>query len=222
MINYNFYYWGPLLFKTKLPEEVLQKIKKLCKKDPDKSYVKNLAGDIKDEYAINEIEIDNIIKPYINTFREAFLNWYGSSIGELYARGAWVNYMKPGDYNPIHIHRDCEFSSVLYLDIPEELKKEMESFKGRGKGPGSISFLYGEESYYSTSWYDFKPEVGDFYVFPWSLRHYVHPYKSKCERISVAINFGVRPMEEELLNKITGKEEKTEDEEYLDELKEKL
>ena len=219
MIKYNFYYWGPLLFKTKLPEEVLQKIKKLCKKDPDKSYVKNLAGDIKDEYAINEIEIDNIIKPYINTFREAFLNWYGSSIGELYARGAWVNYMKPGDYNPVHIHRDCEFSSVLYLDIPEELKKEMESFKGRGKGPGSISFLYGEESYYATTWYDFRPEVGDFYIFPWALRHYVHPYKSKCERISVAINFGVRPITSTLLKQITGE---TEDEKYLEELKTKL
>ena len=63
MIKYNFYYWGPLLFKTKLPEEVLQKIKKLCKKDSNKTYVQHLAGDIKEEYEIDKKEIDNIIKP---------------------------------------------------------------------------------------------------------------------------------------------------------------
>ena len=51
------------------------------------------------------------------------------------------------------------------------------------------------------------------------IRHYVHPYKSKCERISVAINFGVRPITSTLLKQITGE---TEDEKYLEELKTKL
>ena len=57
------------------------------------------------------------------------------------------------------------------------------------------------------------------YIFPWTLRHVVDPYKSKCERVSVAINFGVRSVTSELFKKITGE---TEDEKYLEELKAKL
>ena len=215
MISYNFYYWGPLLFRTKLPNEDIHKIKKLCKKNSEKSHVRHLAGNIKDEYLIDENKIDNILKPYIKYFKEAYANWYGGQIGEIYAKEAWVNYMNEGDSNPVHVHNGCNFSSVLYVDVPEKLQQEIEEYKGTSAGPGAITFLHGEDGHYVNTWYDFKPEVGDLYIFPYNLRHFVHPYKSKCERVSVAINFGVR---EEKLKKYVY----TEDEEYLEELKNKL
>ena len=34
MIDYRFFYWGPLLFCSKVKTKDIQKIKKLCKKDP--------------------------------------------------------------------------------------------------------------------------------------------------------------------------------------------
>ena len=61
MIKYRFYYWGPLLFHTQITSKELKTIKKLCKKDPTKSHVKNLAGDIKDEYLIDKHKLNNIL-----------------------------------------------------------------------------------------------------------------------------------------------------------------
>jgi len=37
----------------------------------------------------------------------------------------------------------------------------------------------------------FTPEVGDFFIFPSGLAHFVNSFKSKGERISVAVNFNI-------------------------------
>ena len=100
--------------------------------------------------------------------------------------------MQPGDYNPLHLHLRCDFSSVIYLNVPKELQKELEEYKGTDEGPGSIAFFYGEHSPYFISWNSFKPQTGDLFIFPSALRHSVNPYKSKCERISVSVNFTIQ------------------------------
>ena len=125
MISYKFYYWGPLLFNTHIEKENLNKIKKLCKKDLKKSHVKNLAGDIKHEYTVDINSLNKILTPYMETFRHAYKQWYGETLPEIEVSAAWVNYMQPGDYNPIHIHKNCEFSGVIYIDIPKKLQKEI-------------------------------------------------------------------------------------------------
>ena len=192
MIHYNYYYWGPILFNTKITQVDLDNIKNLCSKDPVKNNNKHLAGDIKHEYLINEEKINDILKPYTQAFRHCFKNWYNRSIPEIKASKAWVNYMQPGDYNPLHLHLRCDFSSVIYLKVPKELQKELEEYKGTDEGPGSIAFFYGEHNPYFISWNSFKPQTGDLFIFPSALRHSVNPYKSKCERISVSVNFTIQ------------------------------
>ena len=188
-IKYNFYYWGPLLFRTEILEHDLKEIKKLCKKNSKKSFVKKLAGHIKDEYTIDEKKVNTILKPYTTVFREAFLNWYNKPVQEILAKEAWVNYMKPGDFNPVHTHGGCDFASVIYLDVPKKLEKEIKEYQGTGNYPGGTTFLYGENGDFFNSWYFFKPEPGSMFIFPWNLKHFVDPFRSKCERISVAVNF---------------------------------
>jgi|TARA_R100000149_G_C5811970_1_gene94845 uncharacterized protein (TIGR02466 family) len=192
MINYTIHYWGPLLFKTKISEGELQEIKKLCKKDPEKSYNKSLAGDIKHEYLIDEKKVNDVLQPYLYAFRKAYTDWYAKSIDEVKASEAWVNYMQQGDFNPLHMHNGCDFSSVLYLSVPKELQEEIKRYRGTSKGPGCITFIYGEESPYCGTWHIIQPEERDIFIFPYNLRHAVNPYKSKCERVSVAINFIVK------------------------------
>ena len=191
-INYNFYYWGPLLFHTKLDDKSLKQVKKLCKKDPKRSFVKNLAGDIKHEYLIDRIRVDEILQPYLTAFRQAYVHWYNKPINQIRVVSSWVNYMQPGDYNPVHVHGDCDFSSVLYIDIPKKLQKEIKEHQSTAVGPGAITFLYGEDTSYATSVLQKKPVTGDIYIFPYGLRHMVNPHKSKCERVSVGINFAIK------------------------------
>ena len=191
-INYNFYYWGPLLFRAKLKDSVVKKILGLCNKNKKNDWRKGLAGNIEDEYLIDEKKLQHILKPYLHGFQDAYKQWYAVNCDEIIADLAWVNYMKPGDSNPFHIHTECDLSSVIYLKLPKGLDKEIKKYKGTTAGPGTIMFAYGEESPFHLTFKDFKPEVGDMFMFPYSLRHGVNPYKSSGERISVSANYVIK------------------------------
>jgi hypothetical protein len=188
-----FYYWGPLLFQTKVNDNDIDKILSLCVKEKDKDHRKKLAGHIKEEYAINSNELNNIIKPYFNDYLQNFTNWYGTKIKLIETTSSWVNFMKLGEFNPPHIHKDCDFSCVIYLNIPNELIKENKEYIGTGLekgGPGAISFRGTVSNVqYNINTVDCFPEKGDFFIFPATLEHFVYPFKSDCERISVSANF---------------------------------
>jgi uncharacterized protein (TIGR02466 family) len=194
-MKYSFYYWGPLLFKIKVKEEDIKNIYQICKKDKSKDFRNQLAGIIEQEYLIDEKIYFEIIKKYIDPFKNAFTNWYGKEFNKMEVVKAWVNFMKKNEYNPPHVHGKCNFSSVMYLKIPDKLKIENQKYVGTLKskgGPGSISFLNaaGNDKFNITT-QQFFPEEGDFFIFPSSLLHYVIPFKSSVERISVAANFEV-------------------------------
>ena len=190
MIDYTFYYSGPLIFKTKISKEDLNLIKSLCKKDKKKDYRKSLAGHINHEYLIDNIKIQSILNKYLDLHKHAYKQFYAKSYpGEINCNSAWVNYMKSGETNPVHTHTDCDFSSVIFLNIPKGLKEENRKFLGASMGPGSLSFHISAVSDYCIDGVCVMPEVGDFFIFPWNLKHSVSSFKSKGERISVACNF---------------------------------
>ena len=189
MKDYNFYYWGPLLFRIKFDPKHLKECAKLCSKKA--SLVnENLAGVIKHEHYVNSHKYYKIIDPYLDPFRQAYIQWYGKPLNKnIRILSAWVNFMVAGEFNPPHIHTGCDFSSVLYVKIPEELKEERKKFEGTGGGPGSLSFMYGEENPYSISHRNFFPREGDFYIFPANLTHFVASFMSEGKRISMSANF---------------------------------
>jgi len=187
--SYKFFYWGPLLFNIKLYSQDLEELVKLCSK---KSSLVNdtLAGVIKHEHYVSTVKYYKIIEPYLNSFRRCYRQWYGKPLAKrALISTAWVNFMVAGEFNPPHIHMECDFSSVLFVKIPEKLKEEHKKFQGSGGGPGAITFTYGETQRYSLSYKHFFPEEGDFFIFPATLTHFVSPFMSKGERISIGANF---------------------------------
>ena len=142
-LSYQFSYWGPMLFKTKLPSQDLKKCAQLCSKKS--SFVNDtLAGVIKHQHYISPSKYYKLLYPYLDPFRDCYGKWYGSSLTQrITILSTWVNFMVAGEFNPPHIHTRCDFSSVLFIKIPEKLKEENKKFPGGGKGPGSISFTYG-------------------------------------------------------------------------------
>lgn len=189
-----FYYWGPLLFRTKINKEDLVKINQLCKKDRSKDARKSLAGHLDHEYYIEKEKLFEILVKYFDVYKDFYYEWYRKKLSSVEISDSWVNYMKKGDYNPPHIHLNCDLSSVLYLKVPSELKKEHNNYVGsiEDGGPGSISFYHGEYRFLCIDQVKFLPEEGDFFVFPAFLRHSVSPFKSDVERISVAANFNIK------------------------------
>ena len=189
MFTYFFPYFGPLVMKTSISNEQTKDLKKLCNKK--QNYHTKLAGHIKDEYEIDEIKYDSIKQPQLHIFKKVYKTFYDKELESIKTKKAWVNYMKAGDFNPPHIHSNCRFSSVLFLQFPKEILKENEKHQATSMGPGGIEFMYGEnQPQDNINSHSAIPKEGDMFIFPAFLTHFVFPFKSKnVERISIAANF---------------------------------
>ena len=89
------------------------------------------------------------------------------------------------------IHTAFEDSprTVAFVDVPDGMYDE-------SAAAGAIHFTYGEKLPGSRSVYGpIKPEKGDVFIFPNWLNHYVYPFKSSGQRISVSGNISVKGME---------------------------
>ena len=188
--QFNIHYWGPLLFKMKIKTGDVKAVRKICDGATEK-FNTQLAGIIDDEVIIDKIKYIEIIHPYLMAYKQAYKLWYSKIIDKITVNSAWVNYMKKGECNPPHVHDDCHLSSVLLLQVPETLKKEQRDWTGSGMGPGVLSFSTGNPHAFHTNSFEFKPEAGDFFMFPWNLTHSVSTYKSDVRRISIAANFSL-------------------------------
>ena len=133
--DYRFFYWGPLLFKIKLNPQDLKKCAKLCSKK-ESTVNEMLAGLIKHEHYVNHHHYYKILDPYLGAFRRAHQQWYGKRLSStMIMQIAWVNFMRAAEFNPPHIHANCDFSSVLFVKIPEKLREEHKKFVGSSAGP---------------------------------------------------------------------------------------
>ena len=189
-VKYNYFHWGPFLYKTVLELDELKKIKKLCSKKSQKHNNK-LAGLIKHEHTIDSKKILPIIYPYIQSYTEVYPTYGNKDMGnKIELVEAWVNYMTKFESNPLHTH-GYDLSFVIYTHIPKALKKEMEN-NSANTNPGEIFFIYSLNSQkYDTTQHSFIPKAGDFFIFPASLHHKVNHFQSKGERISISGNLKI-------------------------------
>ena len=188
--------WGPYVMKTKMPDYIIKKLKTEGKKTKE-NYNYKLAGHLDNQYkypANVQKWFYEEIQPIVQAYRNGHCKFHGIEelTVELSADDLWVNYMKAGDFNPIHTHGG-DYSFVLFLDIPKQLKKEQEEFEGTSAKPGSLMFEYTQQARprYATSGTTIVPETGDFFMFPAMLQHWVCPFKSKVTRISVSGNLRI-------------------------------
>ena len=182
--------------KTKLPDYIIKKLKAEGKKAKE-SYNKALAGHLDNQFLYpNNVQqwFYQEIHPIIIAYRNGHCKFHGiKDINvEFSADDLWVNYMKAGDFNPIHTHSG-DYSFVLFLDVPKQLKKEQENFKGTSNPPGTLMFEYTQQARprWATTGTTITPETGDLYIFPALLQHWVAPFKSKITRISVSGNLRI-------------------------------
>jgi len=188
--------FGPYVMRTKVPEDIRKRLLKDGKKDL-KSYHKSLAGHLHTQLKYN----DKTTKWFYQeshfiwqAYREGWSRWSGlpNTNCELNAHDLWVNFMKPGDFNPVHTHGG-DYSFVIFLDVPKELKKEQDAFEGTSAVPGSLMFEFTQQAKpkWAQTGQAVKPQTGDMYIFPALLQHWVVPYKSKCTRVSVSGNLEI-------------------------------
>ena len=192
-INIQIFNWGPCVVRMKI-NDAFKKLLLDEAKNNKEDYRNKLAGILDHEAGYSEESKKKII-PHLSqcmgVYDQAFEQYTNKKYDkrpEYVLSALWINHQKPNDFNPPHDH-DGRLSFVIYLQIPEELKKENARYKGKSCGPGGIQFIYGNGPRDCVTYMSFMPEENDCFVFPAWLKHWVAPYKSNCTRISVSGNF---------------------------------
>jgi len=116
----------------------------------------------------------------------------------LNVQSAWYIRSFAGDYNPIHTHGNCELTCVGFLKVPDfigEQKNEgghNNDGLRRNNNDGVLEIIgsagYNDFTYFENDRIGFTPKVGNWYLFPATLRHAVYPFRSDGERRSFSIN----------------------------------
>ena len=198
-VKYGHVNFGPYLFRAVLPDYIIKRLLKdgniLREED---SYNHRLAGHLKNQFLFKKETQSwfyKEINPVLNAYREGHCNYHSleNRPMELKYDDLWINYMKSGDFNPLHTHGG-DYSFVLFLDVPKKLVKEQEDYQGTSAKPGALMFEYTQQARprWATTGSIIKPQTGDFYMFPAMLQHWVCPFKSKVTRISVSGNLRIQ------------------------------
>ena len=201
--------WAVPVFKTTLPPDVLQTMIEISDKvivDKNaESWGKNLAGQIDTELLVEHdiLEQTGVMGFFLGAVRQFVLMCKCQQmpeVAEAVQREEWLPQMLscwiisqyPNEYNPAHLHTQCQISSVMYLKVPEMIPSRKEH---RAEDDGSILF-FGNASRdidLSVPQMVCQPNVGDFYVFGAHQQHAVYPYRcaegqKETERRSISFN----------------------------------
>ena len=198
---------GQAIIKYDTPQHILDEVNKIYEERKIRDLPatnKFLAGKIKDEFTLYHNEMNDSSKNFNNVSKKS-LDWFQNQFQD-YLRvvekksvtirlsSIWVNEMYANEYNPIHTHSSkfsrIGLSSVMILKLPsgygEEYSRPDNPLNGRlqfvGNGGCQFAFI------------DFRPDVvvGDFYVFPYDMRHTVYPFNTTKEhRRTLAANVDV-------------------------------
>ena len=138
-IQVQMFNWGPCVVKVKITDD----FKKLLLNEARKNkldFTDKLAGILDKETGYSD-ESKTLIVPEISKYLGVYDQMFEKFINKPYQKrphyimtALWINYQKQNDFNPPHDH-DGKLSFVIYLQIPDELKKENAAYKGKSCGP---------------------------------------------------------------------------------------
>jgi hypothetical protein len=91
--------------------------------------------------------------------------------------------MKANEYNPVHIHQGMLYSglsSVMIMKLPSDTGEEYSSPEKPMNG--RLQIIGSSAGQFSKTDYSPDMKLGDFYVFPYDMRHCVYPFNGTKEK----------------------------------------
>ena len=201
--------WADVLFETRLPPTILNKMIEISDEiltdSKRTNWGNNLAGQIKDEPLVAPSIMKkhnltdffgNMVREYVHqcNLQKAPPEHHGdmerlkNSI-KVTINSMWIVEQQAGEYNPLHVHTGCDISAVMYLKVPKFLPSE----KPKRDDDGAIIFVgasVGQFSKLKVGTIKIKPTAGQFFIFPAFMQHAVYPFKTddNFARRSVSFN----------------------------------
>ncbi len=205
-VKYGILHWGPCIVKTKVDPNTLDLLLSEGKSSREDASPE-LAGVLKNQFHYRDkAKFQKFMEGTFSLYNAAMQQWKQSNEktpSTYFLEKLWINYQGPNEFNPPHSHGGA-LSFVIFLDVPMRLRVENQDYKGLSAGPGGITFIYGETEDRCITNHSIFPEVGDMYIFPAWVKHWVYPFKSNCVRISVSGNV-IDKIELNKLKKANGK-----------------
>ena len=205
-VKYGLLHWGPCVVKTKVDPNTLDLLLSEGKSSREDASPE-LAGVLKNQFHYRDkAKFQKFMEGTFSLYNAAMQQWKQSNEktpSTYFLEKLWINYQGPNEFNPPHSHGGA-LSFVIFLDVPMRLRVENQDYKGLSAGPGGITFIYGETEDRCITNHSIFPEVGDMYIFPAWVKHWVYPFKSNCVRISVSGNV-IDKIELNKLKKANGK-----------------
>ena len=205
-VKYGILHWGPCIVKTKVDPNTLDLLLSEGKSSREDASPE-LAGVLKNQFHYRDkAKFQKFMEGTFSLYNAAMQQWKQSNEktpSTYFLEKLWINYQGPNEFNPPHSHGGA-LSFVIFLDVPMRLRVENQDYKGLSAGPGGITFIYGETEDRCITNHSIYPEVGDMYIFPAWVKHWVYPFKSNCVRISVSGNV-IDKIELNKLKKANGK-----------------
>jgi hypothetical protein len=187
-MKFDFCYLGQTVLKYQVPLEVfvgLNEIYEKRKKELPKAN-KQLVGKIQDEVSLfysgpnndkmhqHSFLPDDILKWFMTVF-DHYTDWNKIGQNQKAINSIWVNEMKAGEYNPVHIHQ----GKLMILKLPKETGIE---YSAPDKPMnGRLQIIGAAAGQFSKTDYSPNMKIGDFYVFPYDMRHCVYPFNGTKE-----------------------------------------
>jgi len=188
--------FGPAIAHIKMPENLIEELNNYTdkiindeKKANELDVGKQLAGQLTQEFELEEDFMKKI--GWLDFLKKGTENWISFAIGKKISKfemlSSWIVRQFENEYNPIHWHTG-HISGVGYLKMPKSLGEPLQKSKVQNPN-GQIALVHGNKMFLSDPVIKFKPEVGNFYLFPNYMMHTVYPFSnSKEERRSISFN----------------------------------
>ena len=190
--------FGPSIAKVTMPKEIVERLNKYVdetvvneSKSKELDYGANLAGNVKQEFRLEQKFIDEC--GWGQFLANSAATWIYQSLGrqkkitKFNLISSWIVRQFDNEYNPLHVHGG-HISGVGYLKVPKtfgKLKQESKTYNNNG----NLNLVHGSRMFLSKSIYNIEPKVGDFYFFPNYLMHTVYPFNGTDEeRRSISFN----------------------------------
>ena len=175
---------GSLILKFELPLTTIDAINKLYDENLRnlRPHNKQLAGKIKEENQVTDLLTEEMKQTFLACFGQYLKQiqkpFWGVSLAK-----AWINEMRSGEYNPFHYHvselTDLGLSSVIVLKRPKTYGTEIVNPDDHTNG--FLEFVGGNQDPLGLSQYRVDAQVGDFFIFPYTMLHGVYPFRETDE-----------------------------------------
>jgi len=203
--KFNFVFLGQSVLRYKVPLDVYNIINNIYEtKYPQlKAANKQLVGKIEKEHSLfysgedseKMTRHNHLPSNVLQWFQKKFchyLDWNKVKGYKTHLNSIWVNTMFEHEYNPVHVHQGSMFtglSSVMILKLPQSFGVEYSAADLPQNGKLQILGCTGGQF----ANIDFQPDIeeGDFFIFPYDMRHTVYPFNGPGYRRTLAANMDV-------------------------------